>query len=248
MSILHLSSMSFLRIVILCLVGLMACNSAASQKNPGSGNLLNFDNKLYHFGFVLSYNKSDFRIKYKPNFTFNDSLLSITNEGQPGFNLALLASLDLGPVVHLRFIPGLSFQDRNLNYRFLEPDGSVSSIVKKTEAVYLDFPLLLKLRTKRVKNFAAYGLVGGKYSMDMQSQKDVDDNLQDQIILKLNPRNWSIDAGGGMDFFLQYFKFGVELKVEQGMRNVLFQDNTRYSAPIESLKTRAFILSFTFEG
>lgn len=221
---------------------------AFGQKNPGSGNLLNFDNKLYHFGFLLSYNKSDFRIKYKPNFTFNDSLMSISNEGQPGFNLALLASLDLGKNVHFRFIPGLSFQDRNLSYRFLEPDGSVSTIVKKTEAVYLDFPLLLKLRTHRVKNFAAYALVGGKYSMDMQSQKDVDETLQDQIILKLSNRNWSIDAGGGMDFFLQYFKFGIELKVEQGMKDILFQDNSIYSAPIQSLKTRAFILSFTFEG
>jgi len=120
--------------------------------------------------------------------------------------------------------------------------------VKKTEAVYLDFPLLLKLRTHRVKNFAAYALVGGKYSMDMQSQKDVDETLQDQIILKLSNRNWSIDAGGGMDFFLQYFKFGIELKVEQGMKDILFQDNSIYSAPIQSLTTRAFILSFTFEG
>jgi hypothetical protein len=221
---------------------------ATAQKGPSLGNLQNFDRKLYHFGFLLSYNKSDFRIRYKPDFTFTDSLMGISNAGQPGFNLALLASFNPVKNLNFRFIPGLSFQDRNLQYSFLKADGSVSSIVKKTEAVYLDFPLLLKMRTNRVGNFAAYALVGAKYSLDMQSQKDVDDSLEDQIILKLANRNWSIDAGGGFDFFLQYFKFGIELKVEHGMRNILIQENTRYSAPIESLRSRAFILSFTFEG
>ena len=54
--------------------------------------------------------------------------------------------------------------------------------------------------------------------------------------------------GAGADFFLPFFKFSVELKTEFGMRNVLIQDDTPFSAAFDELRTRSFIISFTFEG
>ena len=73
------------------------------------------------------------------------------NQPQAGFNLALVASWNMTKNVHLRFLPGLSFQDRTLEYHFQE-DGDIDIKSKRTEAVYLDFPLLLKLRTDRIGN------------------------------------------------------------------------------------------------
>ena len=239
--------MKHLKLIALafCLIqwsGMLGQRSQGKMKN-----LETFDYKPIHFGFLLSVNTSDFDITYKPDFTFQDSLLSLTNNPQSGFNLALLASYNLTKNVRFRFIPGLSFQDRALDYRFLEPDGTTEILAKRTEAVYLDFPLMLKLRTNRVGNFAAYALIGGKYSIDMQSQKDVNNQGQNQII-KLVDTDYSIDAGGGVDFFLPFFKFAIELKAATGLKNVLIQENTRYSSPIESLRTRTVIVSFTFEG
>jgi hypothetical protein len=219
-----------------------------AQKGAKTTNLSTFDYKQYHFGFLLSFNKADFYINYKPDYTFEDSLLSINNVPQSGFNLALLASYNLTKNVRFRFAPGLSFQDRGLEYRFVELDGTTKTVLKRTESVFLDFPVMLKLRTNRVRNFAGYALIGGKYSLDMQSQKDVNNIAEVDKILKLQPRDYSLDVGGGVDFFLPFFKFAIEIKTALGFPNMIIQENTKFSEPIESLRTRTVIVSLTFEG
>ena len=239
--------MKLLRIVIL-LAFLAPTLQGYAQKGQSLTNLETFDYKKYHFGFLLSFNTADFYINYKPDFTFNDSLLGIDNVQQSGFNLALLASYNATKNIRIRFIPGLSFQDRGLNFRFLDEEGKTEFLLKRTESVYLDFPLMLKLRTNRVRNFAAYAIVGGKYSIDMQSQKDVNNASAADKILKLIDTDYSLDAGGGIDFFLPYFKFAIEAKSAFGFPDVLIQENNRFSSPIESLKTRTVIISLTFEG
>ncbi|MDG1158190.1 MAG: porin family protein [Flavobacteriales bacterium] len=218
--------------------------SAQSQRMR---NLPNFDMKKYHFGFLLSINSSDFAFQYKPDYTFADSLQGISNQAQSGFNLALLASLDLTPNIHLRFLPGLSFQDRGLDYRFLRENEPVS-ILKRTESVFLEFPLLLKLRTNRVNNFAAYGLIGGKYGRDMQSQKDVNNLGGDEVIIRLRDNDFAMEVGGGFDFFLPFFKLSIEMKTAFGFQNLLIQEPTIFAEPLESLRTRMFVFSIAFEG
>jgi len=232
----------------LLLVGLALLTSmgplAAQQ---GRKNLAAFDTKKYHFGFALSGNRSDFNMVLTPDYSFSDSLQAIINQPQAGFDLALVASWDATKNFHVRFLPGLSFQDRALEYRF-EKDGEPDLKVRRTESVYLNFPLLLKLRTDRVGNFAAYALVGGKFSKDMQSQEETNQQLASDFILRLESGNSSIDIGAGVDIFLPFFKFSVEGKFELGSRNIMIQDDSRYSAPLQSLKTRSFILSLCFEG
>ena len=158
-----------------------------------------------------------------------------------------MASWDATKNLHVRFIPGLSFQDRSLEYRF-EEDGGTDLKVRRTESVFLNFPLLLKLRTDRVGNYAAYALVGAKFSRDMQSQEETNQQLASDFILRLESGNSSIDLGAGVDIFLPFFKFSIEGKFELGNRNILIQDDSQYSAPLQSLKTRSFILSLCFEG
>lgn len=228
---------------------MLSCGVLWSQTTvKGRENIPSFDKRQYHFGFLLSYNQSSFFIDYNPDFTFSDSLLGIDNVPQAGFNLALLASYNPVKNLNFRFVPGLSFQERGLNYRFLNADGTTETFLKRTSSVWLEFPLLLKMRTNRVNNFAAYALFGGKIGFDMQSQKDVSNQVAGDIVVKLQSRDMSIDAGGGFDFFLPYFKFGIELKTAIGLQNVLIQENNQFTSPIESLKTRTFVLSLTFEG
>jgi len=230
------------------ILALVMITGGLATAQTAKQNLAKFDYRAYHFGFLLSGNSSSFNFKLRPDFTFADSLLSVENNSLSGFNLALLASLNVNPVVHVRFTPGLSFQDRGMLYRFRSEEGTATPINVRTESVYLDFPILLKLRTERIGNFAPYALIGGKLSRDMQSQADVNQSLQDGYILKLAKANSSIDVGAGADFFLPYFKFSVELKTEFGMRNVLIQDDTPFSAAFDELRTRSFVVSFTFEG
>lgn len=229
------------------LICIQAAHLSHAQINSRE-NLPNFDSRYYHFGFLLSANTSSFFLDYKPDFTFNDSLLGIENVPQSGFNLALLASFNPIKNVNLRFVPGLSFQDRGLNYTFLTAGNKVETFLKRTESVWLQFPLALKLRTNRVGNFAAYALIGGSYGIDMQSQKDVDEAVAGKIVVKLEKTDMTLDAGGGVDFFLPFFKFGIEMKTCFGTRNILIQENNQFTDPISKLRTRTFVLSLCFEG
>jgi hypothetical protein len=118
----------------------------------------------------------------------------------------------------------------------------------RVESVYLDFPINFKFRTNRSKNFAAYMLTGGKYSRDMQSQKNVNQGISANKIIKIIDYDYSIDIGGGFDFFLEYFKLSVEFKSSLGIPNLLIEDETIFTRNIESLRSKAFIFSITFEG
>jgi hypothetical protein len=243
--------MSRLRVCITGGLMALACIllvSSSSYAQTGRKYLPGFDNKTFHFGFILSGNKSDFSFRLKEDTTFSTGLYGVANSPQGGFNLALLGSAKLGRHVSLRFVPGLSFQDRGLNYTFGDDDGDVHTILRRTEAVNLDIPLLLKIRTDRLTNFAGYALVGAKFSKDMQSQENVNQQLQNDDILRIEAANYSIDLGAGIDIFLPFFKFAIEIKTELGLKNVLIPDDSDYANPLESLKTRSYIVSICFEG
>ena len=213
-------------------------------------NLGGFDNKDYHFGVQLSYNNADFFVKQNFQPGFQDSLLSLQHLGQPGFNIAIIASLNLSKNFSFRLIPGISPKERILSYSFLLPDGRSLNYDKTVSSFYIDLPINLKYRTDRINNFAAYVLVGSQLSRDMASQEKVNNEragLEDQVV-KIKRLDWLLNAGAGFDFFMPYFKFGIELKYEYGLKNILIQDNTRFSSPLQSLYSRNFVLSLTFEG
>ena len=232
------------------LVGLLAPSGARAQGQVGVKveNLPNFDLRRFHFGFLLSYNSSDLFVKLKPGSLLNDSILAVDHIRRPGFNLGIVSSLNLNDNLSLRFIPSLSFQDRLLKYTFRKSDGSLIIFEKAIESTYLEFPLLMKLRSDRINNLAVYLLAGGKFGIDMASQKDVNNQIDDEIVVKLDKYDYSVEAGGGFDMFLPYFKFGVELKFSYGIPNLLIDDDTRFSAPLESLRSKVWVLTFTFEG
>ncbi|NND77067.1 MAG: outer membrane beta-barrel protein [Flavobacteriales bacterium] len=211
-------------------------------------NLPKFDLRWYHFGMALGYNNSDFFMERNIDPTFSDSLVTLRGQSQPGFNINIVTAAHLGRGISIRFLPGISPKDRLLEYTFLNPDLSESVFKKRIESFYLEFPVFLKWRTDRINNFAAYLMVGGKYAIDMQSQKDVDNQLDEAIVIKTSEKEWAASYGGGFDFFLPYFKFGIELRHEVGMNNIFIDDNTRFSHPLQSLRSRNFVLSLTFEG
>ncbi len=221
-------------------------NANAQREKPK--NLPNFDSKRLHFGFLLGYGSASFYMNQKPDFSFEDSLLVLEVKKQPGFSLGIVSELHLNKNIGVRFLPSLSFQDRALHYTFLEADSSLKFTEKRVESTFLDFPINLKLRTDRVNNFAAYIVTGAKYSMDMASQQDVNNAVSDDITVKIRKNDISAEIGGGTDFFLKYFKFGIELKLSVGLNNVLVPENTKWSAPISKLRTRMVHLTFTFEG
>ena len=234
-------------IISLCL---LLTSSAFSQRRSAvkTANLEKFDYRWYHFGMALGYNSSDFFVERNVDYSFGDSLILFNNVSQPGFNINIVTSLHLSRGFSLRFLPGISPKDRRLEYEFLNADNSTSVFIKRIESFYLEFPVFLKYRTDRINNFAAYVIAGGKYALDMQSQKEVDNNLDEFVVIKTREKEWAISYGGGFDFFLPYFKFGIELRHEVGLNNLFIDEGTRFDEPLKSLRSRNFVLSFTFEG
>lgn len=220
--------------------------SVYSQRQKAM-NLRDFDSKNIHFGFLLAFNSADFYMELKIKESLNDSLISIQNFRQPGFNLGIIGSWNWGSNVSLRLLPELSFQDRLIKYTYYKTDTTFNIIDKRVESTFLNFPVNLKLRTNRINNFAAYMIGGYQFGIDMASQKHVN-NSGPNAIIKIQRIDHSYQIGGGFDFFLPYFKLGFELKLSKGMKNVLIQDETKFASPLDALRSKIWIFSITFEG
>jgi len=222
--------------------------SSLSQRAELTKNYRNFDRRVLHFGFMLGGNSADFSTQYKPNLLEEHNYSSITNQSQPGFQLGIISSLKLGtPMIRMRFIPTLSFQERILFYNGFDLEGLPETIDERVGSTNLDFPLLFKFRTLRYNNFAAYIITGAQYTLDLQTKENSTQSFSDPF-LKIRRHDYQGQIGAGVDFFLEYFKFGIELKFSHGLRNSLIQDNTRLSSPIDHLYNRVWWISLTFEG
>ena len=230
--------------IILC--GFLFCISSllfAQEKKVL--NLPKYDRQKIHFGFLLGVNKTDFVIKRIDNFNLLDSLYTVESDGQSGFNLQIISNLHLGEHFDLRFLPGLSFATRNLNYTFVEVPGKKSVVLKKIESTFLDFPVNLKFKSARLNNFRAYVIAGGKYSIDMVSQAKV--KAKDKEFVKLQRQDYGYEIGLGVDFYMPMFKLSPEIKMYHGLRNLLVKDELIYSQSLDALYSKIFTFSLTFE-
>lgn len=222
---------------------------ATSQKEKPK-NYKRFDEKTFHFGFMLGMNRSNFIVYQDVNAYSKYGVTSLTSQATPGGQVGIVSTMKVfTPVLRLRFIPTLSFQERVLNYTYQSHlDPSKDSIVQeRVGSTDLDFPLMFQFRTLRYNNFAAYLLAGGQYTIDLQSQEKAAQNFIDPFI-KIKRKDFQAQIGAGVEFFMPYFKFGIELKYSQSFKNSFVQDFTKPALPIERLYNNVVWLSFIFEG
>ncbi len=223
---------------------LISSFSSFGQRHKKPQNLPRYDFKKIHFGFTLGINSLNFNINKNKKFLENDTLLSTLSQDQKGFNLGIVSNLRLGRYTDLRFIPTLVFGERILNYQFNET-SNLNLNDKRIESTLLDFPISLKYKSERYNNFRTYVMCGVKYSLDIASQSEIDDEGQE--LVKLNNHDLMLEGGFGIDFYLQYFKFSPQIKISHGIINILSKDNTLYTQTLNNLKTSSWMLSFTFE-
>ena len=209
----------------------------------------NFDKRLFHFGFMLGFNSADFTVYQEVNAYNQYGLVSLKSKTTPGGQIGMLATMKLGtPVLRLRFIPTLSFQERVLSYQSLDSFNFKKGVgEERVNSTNLDFPLMLQFRTKRYNNFTAYALFGGQYSIDLQSQEKASQNYIDPYV-KIKRNDFQGQIGGGVEFFAPFFKVGFEIKYSHGFKSSFVQDNTPVSNPINQLYNKVWWFSIIFEG
>ncbi len=207
-------------------------------------NLEKYDKQWIHFGFLLGFNTTDFRITRADDFYRSDSVLTLEADGKAGFNLGIIANLHLTNNLDLRFVPDLAFSQRDLIYKMTTKIGASDVVIKKVESTFLEFPLEIKFKSNRVNNYRFYVTGGFKYMIDLVSQAKVENKEE---LVKLEKNDFGYIIGVGMDLYLPLFKFAPEIKMFQGIPNVLSTDPAVYTTSISSLKSRIFTFSLTFE-
>ena len=205
-------------------------------------NLPNYDNKPIHFGFLIGLNTLDFKLT--PVSNVEDELFVIQSQSQKGFNLGVVSNMRLGNNLDFRFIPTLSLAERRIFYT-LNDNTVLTDENKKIESTFVEFPVSIKYKSSRYNNGRAYIMTGLKYSLDLASQRNIDDEGLE--IVKIKKDDFLYEIGLGLDFYLPYFKFSPELKANFGLTNLVVNDGSIYSRSIKGMKTRGFSISFTFE-
>lgn len=201
-----------------------------------------YDDKPLHFGFSLGGNLMDFNI----NSADTSSLLPEVSLLNPGINIQIVTNLKLHRYFDLRFLPGVSFGQRNVRYY---KNTTTYNEKQRVESSYLEFPLLLKYKGERLNNVRPYVIGGVNYRYDLAGKKEYDD--EKPIYLRLKRSDIYYEFGAGLDFYLTYFKLSVELKMSTGFRDVLVHEpapgHPQFVNAIEKMRSQIWILAFHFE-
>ncbi len=233
--------------IILFLVLLISNQLVLAQKTKLI-NLPHYDKEYIHFGFSLAVNKADFVLSQKNTIHKADSILRINAIPEWGINLGIVSDIRLHDYLTIRFLPALSFQTRTVEFHIdsTNKPGNAGSYIarKQIESSLLDFPINFKIRSERVNNTSAYLLAGGKFSIDLGSQA----KTKNPEILKLTSKDWSLETGFGLDFYLVYFKLSTEIKFSAGLKDRLYHENTSFSSPLDRIFTKTWLFSLNFEG
>ncbi len=226
-------------------------------------NLTTFDDKRVHFGFTLGLNASDFDFVHYKVMTDNAKFLLSTNNIDinnrnsriradvstltPGFTVGIVTNLRLAESFDLRFLPGMSFGERKLVYNI--PVVDINNVGNQDfysiKSTFLDFPLLLKYKSKKMNNQRPYLIAGAAMRIDISKSGQED-------LVRLKPFSTYLEAGVGWDSYLQFFRLSTELKFSFGMDNVLDSGpkDTQaqvYTSAISKLTSNIFTFSFHFE-
>jgi hypothetical protein len=205
-----------------------------------------YDDKPIHFGFSLGFNAMDFRITPSQQYLESDSLYPEVSKLNPGINIQIVTDLRVSKHMDLRFLPGVSFGQRNIRYY---KNAVLYNDQQKLESSFLEFPLLLKYKGDRLNNVRPYVIGGINYRYDLAAKKELDD--EKPIYLRIKKPDLYYELGAGLDFYLPYFKMSVELKMSNGLSDVLVREvspkHPEYVNAIEKMKSQIWVLSFHFE-
>ena len=205
-----------------------------------------YDEKLLHFGFSLGFNTMDFDITPSQAFLDSTSLYPEVSILNPGINIQIVTDLRPAKYLDIRFLPGVSFGQRVVRYY---KNQEIYNSPQRLESSFLEFPLLLKFKGDRLNNVRPYVIGGLNYRYDLAGKKEFDD--EKPVYIRLKRPDLYYEMGAGIDFYLTYFKLSVELKMSNGIRDVLIKEaapgHREFYNAIEKMKSQIWVLAFHFE-
>jgi hypothetical protein len=232
-------------IILFSLAFLLIHLTASGQKQKPKNESW-YDEKPLHFGFSLGFNTMDFIITPSQKFFATDSIYPDVSILNPGINIQIVTNLRTGKYTDIRFLPGVSFGQRVIRYY---RNGVLYNDQQRLESSFLEFPLSLKYKGARLNNVRPYVIGGLNYRYDLAGKKEFDD--QKPVYIRLKRPDLYYEFGAGMDFYLTYFKLSVELKLSQGIADVLVKEaapqHPEFYSALDKLKSQIWVIAFHFE-
>ena len=230
-------------LTLLLLLGL--CSGAHAQYTGGGNyNFFDFQAKPYYFGITLGFNSSRYTPFRSEEFIFADSISAVTSLNGPGFNLGIITNLKIGKYFDFRFLPTLSFAERQLNYT----QGTIRTrqTQETVESVFVELPFHFRYKSAPYRDKRLFLIAGVKYNFDVASDSRA---RQAEELVRISPHDFAVEYGAGVQFFFPYFIFSPEFKVSHGIGNtLLFNPNLPESTVLEKVLSRTFTISLHFEG
>lgn len=232
--------------MVICICALPVASFAQMFENQ---NLLEHDEKSFHFGINVGMNRSHYNFTQHPRFLQFDSVLVVESINSTGLNLAWLVNKRLSNHFDLRTYPlNLTFTEKAFEYVFKYPDrpaGEDSLSTRKIQGITLALPLQLKFSSDRIANFKVYMMAGGKLEYDMAASKG---GKNSEKLMKLQKFDYGIEAGIGFHFYFPVFVLTPEIKLGWGLNNVHVRDpNLKFSNVLDKINARSITFSLTVE-
>lgn len=231
-------------IIVAAFVLLLPLDMSGQKQKPKNKSW--YDDKILHFGFSLGFNTMDFNITPSQAYLAVDSLYPEVSRLNPGINIQIV--IDLHPVNHfdIRFLPGVSFGQRNVRYY---KNGVLYNEQQRLESSFIEAPVLLKYKGDRLNNVRPYLVTGLNFRYDLAGKKEFDEDKP--IYIRLKRPDLYYELGAGLDFYLTWFKLSVEIKMSNGLFNVIADErasgHAQFRDSIEKMKSQMWIVAFHFE-
>lgn len=233
-----------MRHLLLCGLFFLVAFSADAQRAKGNYNFLDFQQKPYYFGITLASNTSNFKILRSKDFIMSDSINTAEAVTGPGFNLGIVTNLKVGNYFDFRFLPTLSFAERNIEYTRNRRANNLDK--SRFEHVFVEMPFHVRYKSDPYKDMRLFMIGGVKYSFDVASNSRA---RQANELVKIAPTDFAFEVGAGIQFFFPYFIFSPEFKYSQGIGDVLiYDDRLEKSSVLDKILSRTFTISLHFEG
>lgn len=227
-------------LVFLLLLTLVCYAGNAQFNEKPILNLQTEDKAFLNWGYFLGVNQYDFKFEYKNDF--GDILV----DKSVGFNVGLIGEMRLHEFLDLRFEPGLFYTQRILGF-----PGFTDAVdaIREVKSTYINFPLLLKVSTRRIGNWKPFIIGGVGTQLNLGSNEDsLDDNSSGTFRMKKSVFHYEL--GFGIDFYTEYFKFAPSIRGVFALSDELVPDNdpnSPWTGNISGLRTRGIFINFTFE-
>ncbi len=235
-----------LRLTISLFLGLLGISTLYSQINKSNTNYLDYKNKDYYFGISLGFNSSQHQVFHSREFIDNRNFLRAQGAPAIGFNVQGIVNYKIGEFFDIRTLPGFTFATRHIDFQAAE--GVMNILPPRTtiQSIFVNLPFLVRFKSAPYRDKRAYVVAGINYSFDVASNSM---SIGSEQLIQVDPHDFQLEAGIGMQFFFPYFILSPEIKFSQGINNtLLFNNQIEESTIIEKLLSRVLTFSFHFEG